>query len=173
LFVGAGSTEWRQETQGRMSEETILFKGSSSPVINLGTFVLCGVILAASIVFSFVVSFWLFILGGIALIYMAVQWLIIRCRQYELTTERIRIKTGILSKRTDELELYRVEDIILIEPFTERLFGLGSIHMTTNDTSTPSLRIETIRGAARLREELRKCVEACRDRKRVRVTEME
>jgi uncharacterized membrane protein YdbT with pleckstrin-like domain len=154
-------------------EEIVLFKGSSSPVMNLGTFVISGIILVAAVAFSFVVSLWLLILAGIALSYMVVQWLIIRSRQYELTTERIRIRTGILSKRTDELELYRVQDITLIEPFAERLFGLGSIHMTTNDTTTPNLRIETIRGAARLREELRKSVEACRDRKRVRVTELE
>lgn len=142
-------------------------------MINCGSFVLAGIAFVASVVFSFVISYWLLILAGIACVYVAARWFIIRCRVYELTTERIRIRTGIVNRRTDEMELYRVQDITLMEPLGERLFGLGTIHITTNDASTPNLRIEAIRGASDLREELRKNVEACRDRKRVRVTELE
>ena len=86
--------------------------------VNLGTFVLCGIILAASVVFALLLSIWLLVLAGAVLIFIAIQWLLIRCRVYEVTTERIRVTTGILTKRTEELELYRVKDITLIETFT-------------------------------------------------------
>ena len=142
-------------------------------MINCGRFILAGIAFVASVVFSFVISYWLLILAGIACVYVAAQWFVIRCRVYELTTERIRIRTGIVNRRTDEMELYRVQDITLLEPLGERLFGLGTIHITTSDDSTPNLWIEAIRGASDLREELRKSVEACRDQKRVRVTEVE
>ncbi len=156
-----------------MSEETTLFKGSPSPIIKLGTFLLCGIIFVAAVVFSFLVSVWLVILAGIVLVYMLAQWILIKSRVYELTTERIRVRTGLFTKRTDELELYRVQDVTLIEPFVERVMGLGNIFVTTNDASTPNLELEAIKGARELREQMRKSVEACRDKKRVRVTELE
>ena len=156
-----------------MSDEKTLFRGSSSPVIKLGTFVFCGIILVASIVFAFLASAWLLILAGIVLIYSAVQWFLIRCRVYEVTSERIRITTGILTRVTEEVELYRVRDAILIEPLFERLLGLGNIRATTNDASTPTVEIEAIPGARELREALRKSIETCRAKSQVRVTEIE
>jgi uncharacterized membrane protein YdbT with pleckstrin-like domain len=109
----------------------------------------------------------------VSLLYMLAQWGLIKTRVFEVTTERIRVTTGLLTRRTDELELYRVQDLTLIEPFFGRLFGLGTIVVTTNDASTPVLEIQYIRGAREVREQMRKSVEECRDRKRVRVAELE
>lgn len=156
-----------------MSEEQVLFKGSSSPVIKFASFFWGTLVLIGSIALSFFFMIWFLIPGVVALIFMAIQWLLIKCRTYEITTERVRITTGIFSKRTEELELYRVQDMALIEPFLERMLGLGNIHLATNDVSAPVLEIEAIRGARQLREDLRKSVEACREKKRVRITEFE
>jgi len=101
------------------------------------------------------------------------KWLELRCRVYEVTTERIKVSRGIFSRRTDEMELYRVKDLTLIEPFFFRLFGLGSVIITTNDASTPTLTIHAVRRVKELREELRQAVEVCRDKKRVRLAELE
>jgi uncharacterized membrane protein YdbT with pleckstrin-like domain len=161
-----------------MSEETTLFRGSSSMLVNLGAFLLTGLVFVAAIVFAIamantVASLALWSVAAIALIYFLVQWLLIRRRVYEVTTERIRVLTGIVTRRTEEMELYRVQDITLIEPFIQRMFGCGNLHVTTNDASTPYLTLEAIAGARALREQLRKSVEECRDRKRVRVAELE
>ena len=53
------------------------------------------------------------------------------------------------------------------------MLGLGTIRVTTTDASTPSVEIEVIKGARQLREELRKSVEVCRERKGVRVAELD
>lgn len=156
-----------------MNEEQTLFKGSSSGLINLWSYLFGWLLLAGSIAAGILFSVFALILAGIAFLYMAALWLRNRFRVYELTTERIRLQTGILTRKTEELELYRVQDITLIEPLFERIFGVGSIRVVTGDETTPELTIESIRGAARLREELRKCVETCREKKRVRVAEME
>ena len=160
-----------------MSEEQVLFKGSSSLLIKSGTFLGCGLILAACLVFAFLVGspyrFILLGLGILTLVYTVVQWLLIKARVYEVTTERIRTSTGLLTRRTDELELYRVKDATLIEPLMLRMCSLGDIEIATHDVSTPTIRLEAIHGARALREELRKSIEACRDKKRVRLTELE
>jgi membrane protein YdbS with pleckstrin-like domain len=173
------STEATEQINKTMSEETLLFRGSSSIVVKLGSFLLAGIIFVAALVFAFltstnsIASIALWSLAAVSLLYLAGQWLLIRCRVYEITTERIRVITGILTRKTEELELYRVQDSTLIEPVLQRMLGLGNLHITTNDASTPQLRIEAIRGAREVREQLRKSIEACRDRKRVRVTELE
>lgn len=160
-----------------MSDEKTLFKGSSSPVVNIGVFVLCGIVAVAGLVFSFLSSgpirIALWVIAGVAVIYALVQWLLIRIRVYEVTTERIRVTTGMLTRRTDELELYRVKDATLVEPLVSRIFGCGTIAVTTNDASTPNLDLVCIRGARELREQLRQNIEICRDRKRVRLAELE
>jgi uncharacterized membrane protein YdbT with pleckstrin-like domain len=156
-----------------MSDEKTIFHGSPSQVLNADVLGGCGLVALLLIVLS-IFFWWAFLLLlpvpiGIA----AWKWLELKCRLFEVTSERIRMSKGIFTRRTDELELYRVNDISVVEPFILRTLGLGHLVITTNDTSTPVLTISAIRGVKELREELRKCVEICRERKRVRVTEME
>ena len=96
-----------------------------------------------------------------------------RARDLGFTTERIKVTRGVFSRQTEEIELYRLRDYTLVEPFWLRLFGLGNIVITTGDQSAPSLIIEAIPEAGQLRDEIRKHVEIRRDRKRVRLTEFE
>jgi len=117
-----------------------------------------------------------YILGGVAalaLIYIISVITVVKATQYEVTSERIRVRTGILTKRTEELELYRAMDTSLIEPLTMRMLGLGSIEVRTADASTPVIHLQAVHKAKETREQLRKVIEECRDRKRVRMTEFD
>lgn len=134
-----------------------------------GAIVLGGVVLLASTQFAG----WLAVLVAVPLAYAGWRWWLIASRVYEITTERIKVTTGLLNKHTDDLELYRVKDTVLEEPALLRLAGAGNIVLTTSDTTTPTLVLEGITGAKEVREELRKHIEACRDRKRTRLTELE
>src|SRR5689334_21667869 len=75
------------------------------------------------------------IAGGLLLSFIA--WLQIRFRFYRLTTERLLTTVGILSRRTETLELYRVRDIDINEPLLLRLYGLQNIELRTSDPSSP------------------------------------
>lgn len=156
-----------------MSEEQTLFNGPSSGIVNLWSYLFGGIVLAGAAAAAIMFSVWFSILAACALIYIAIRSIANRFRIYELTSERIRLKTGILTRRTEEIELYRVQDITLVEPLLERLLGIGTIQIITGDESTPHLSLQSIRGAAQLREDLRKCVETCREQKRVRIAEVE
>jgi uncharacterized membrane protein YdbT with pleckstrin-like domain len=156
-----------------MSEEKTLFKGSPSQWVNSRVFFLSGVIAVVDVVVAVKFSPWFGLLLLVPAAWAGGCWLQLRSRVYEITTERIRVSSGILTRRTDDLELYRVEDITLVEPLSLRLFGLGNLELTTNDTSTPRLVLPALRGVKLLREDLRRAVEERREKKRVRVTEME
>ncbi len=100
------------------------------------------------------------------------RWIQRRNTLIEITTERLRTTTGVMSKKVEELELYRVRDTTFLQPLMLRLFGLGNLQLTTDDATTPTLLLAGIPAEQPLRDKLRKAVEACRDRKRTRVSEL-
>ncbi len=163
-----------------MSEETIIFRGSPSVFTRFGAIFLGFLIFAAGVGLFFGLRnaspalHW----GGAVLSLLALLFVLgtvaaVKSTQYEVTNERIRVRRGVVTKRTDEVELYRANDTSLIEPLSLRMLGLGTIEVRTNDASTPMLYLQAIHGARKVREDLRHCIEECRDRKRVRVTELE
>jgi uncharacterized membrane protein YdbT with pleckstrin-like domain len=130
------------------NEEEILWQGSPSQWTNFWPFVLC--ILVIPIPWAI----W--------------RWLSTRCFAYEVTNQRIRIRQGVFSRRTDSLELYRVKDASFVQPFVMRLVGIGNVELETSDTTTPILAIRGVPDADRLREQILKAVDVVRDRKGVR-----
>ena len=135
-----------------MAEEKLIWSGSPSQILNLPAFVFWGLF------------FWLIV----PLFIILWQWLVIRMTKYELTTERFRTRTGIFNKKMDELELYRVRDYKLEQPFWLRLFSLGNIILQTSDLSNPAIKIRAVRNSEHIREQIRTSVEACRVKKGVR-----
>lgn len=97
-----------------------------------------------------------------------IRWWTTRTTVYELTTQRLKIHRGILTRRLEEVELYRVKDYVLEQPLFLRLLGLGNLTLVSSDATTPSIVLRAIAGVAALREQLRTAVQAERDRKRVR-----
>ncbi len=160
-------------------EEKPVWSGSSSQLINFGVYLSCFLVFAAAALA--VVLLWpkLEPLGPVALgaafaaalaplAYALYRWIDVRCLRYEITSERIRVTSGILSKRTNALELYRVKDYTLEAPFLYRLFKLGHIRLQTSDRSNPEMLLRAIPGARKLSDEIRLHVEKRRDQKRVR-----
>ena len=89
-----------------------------------------------------------------------------------LTRQRLRIRTGIFSKHNEDIELYRIKDWTLNEPFMQRMFKAGSVEVISSDRTAPELQLDWIQGATDFVEQLRQAVEAVRDKKRVREVDM-
>jgi len=152
------------------SEEQLLWTGRPSQIVNLGSFILCGLLFWLVVPISIALWKWLLFWLVVPIFIALRRWLTIRCMTYESTNQRFRVTSGVLSRRTEELELYRVKDTSLVQPFWLRIFSLANIAMTTSDMSTPSVSIKGIPfdTAKQLRETLRSHVELLRERKRVR-----
>src|SRR5699024_6067443 len=84
--------------------------------------------------------------AGILLwIYGLYRYYYIRNIKFFLTKEQIVVRKGILSIRTDYLELYRVRDIEILQPLWIRLLGLMSIRLVTFDSSSQFLLLKGIK----------------------------
>ncbi len=104
----------------------------------------------------------------IPVLFWGIRWWATRTTVYVLTSQRLRILSGILTRRLDELELYRVKDYVLEQPLLLRLVGLGNLTLVTSDATTPTVTLRAIGGVEEVRELLRNAVQRERDRKRVR-----
>lgn len=154
--------------------ETTLWSGTTSQWVHFLFYVLAiavgiGCIVAASYTDRPLVA----VGAALPVIAIMIRWIATRCLKYEITSQRLRRYSGILNRKIDELELYRVQDTSLEQPLLLRLVGLGHVTVMSSDASSPVVRMEAIRGAFGVREQLRHAVEAERDRKRVRALEMD
>lgn len=86
---------------------------------------------------------------------------------YKLTREKLYVETGFLSKKEEEVRLYRIMDLTLNQPLGQRMFGLGTIHCCTADKSTPEFDIKKIKDSRRIKNKISDLVEQQREEKRV------
>lgn len=149
------------------STETTFWKGSPSQWLNIGHFA-AALLVAVGIVIVGVLFPPAFIALILPLGWLAWRYLVVRCQTFELTNERLRVSNGVINQHIDEVELYRVKDILVVRKWWMRVTGLGTLHLQTSDRTLPELDIPAIRDCFGLREALRKKVEAMRDKKRVR-----
>lgn len=150
-----------------MDEETAMWRKTSSQWINAWHF-LAVTVLVAGLLFA---AFWfipLYAVAPLPLLWGLWRYLVVRTRVYEMTTERLRITSGVFNQKVDEIELYRVKDTILLRPWWMRLIGLSTVVLETSDRTLPRLEIPALPKGAEFREILRVQVEKQRDRKRVR-----
>ena len=136
-----------------MTEESIVWTGHPSQWQNIGWFIAC--LLLVPIPFAL----W--------------KWLETRNTIYSLSDQRLKFTRGVLTKTTEDLELYRVRDTKFEQGFFERMVGLGRIQLFTTDESSPSIVLPYIQDAEAVREKIRGLVEARRDAKRVRYLDAE
>jgi uncharacterized membrane protein YdbT with pleckstrin-like domain len=138
-------------------EEKEIWNGSPSQWTNFKTYVMC--LLFCWLVIPIFIALW--------------KFLIVKTWKIKITDERLIEEKGVLSKNTDELELFRVKDIRLDQPFFLRLVGLSNVILMTSDRTNPTVIIPAIKDGKNLREELRVAIDARRDKKRVRETDFE
>lgn len=139
-----------------MAEQTV-WRGTSSQWKNFGLFILCALFC------------WLIVPIFIAL----ARYLKTKNKVYELTTERLKITEGVFSKVTDTLELYRVKDLEMRQPFLYRFVGIENIQVNTSDVSSPFILVEAIPSTVALADKIRNQVETIRAQKGVREIDVE
>ena len=103
-----------------------------------------------------------------------VYWLRARGVRYRITTQRVIVERGILSKRMDQIDLYRINDYVVDRPLMQRIVGTGNLTLEAMDKTSREL---TLRGlptdVVALYEALRKATEDEKRRRGVRVVDYE
>lgn len=87
---------------------------------------------------------------------------------YSLSGQRFRELSGVFTRNIEELELYRVKDISVHQPFLQQLLGRGQVVLITSDRTTPRVVLNAVRNPVGVADLIRVHVEACRLAKGVR-----
>lgn len=121
--------------------------------------------------------------GHPAVIYSAWQWILVvlTCGiawliywlkslgiSYEITSQRVRIERGILSKDKDSIELFRIDHFDQHKPLGMRLAGYSLLHLRSSDASFATVVLYGIPNLEQLADTLRE--NSLRERSRRRVT---
>lgn len=142
-----------QSALGLHEGEEVLFDGRAALVPGFGTLLLA-----------------ILTLG----LWLIVRWFQTLGRHYRITTRRIVVETGVLSKKLEQIDLYRVADYTVERPFGQRIMGTGNLLLKTFDKTTPELDVREIKtDVVALYEAVRAATEADKARRGVRMVDYE
>ena len=133
--------------------ETVLFEGRPAVIAGIGALLLSILTL------------------GLALLYFVLR---AQGHYYKVTTRRVLHETGILSKRLEQVDTYRLKDFVVDRPFGQRLLGTGNLVLHTMDQTAPTVELLGLRtDVVALYERLRDAAESERLRRGVRLIDNE
>jgi uncharacterized membrane protein YdbT with pleckstrin-like domain len=167
-----------------MIENTSHIKCRPSQLVNLGHFLLVLILIPTLLLLGKLIGqhlppefipdklephiFWLPVfLAIVAGANLGYHMLRIRCIHYEITSEELRYYSGILRRKHEFIELYRLKDYRIDRPLIYRLFGLGNLTVYTSDKTTPVFKMEAIANPKKIYKTLRDLVEQNRREKHV------
>ena len=81
---------------------------------------------------------------ALAAIALTVPLLLVRNHKYRISNYRIDHEEGLLSKRIDTIELWHVEDVDMEQSLFDRILGVGTITIRSNDATTPVLPLKSL-----------------------------
>jgi len=136
-------------------EETTIWEAGPSLAAYVGPIVLGGLLLVV----------------GVGLLVWLLTWIAWKSASYKLTTQRLFLRRGIVSRKVQELELYRATDVMFSQGIIERLFGIGTVTVVANDPTTPQLVMPGIADPEKVKETIRSAYRRARRAEGVRVGE--
>lgn len=163
-----------QERAAELHEEVaahILFDGTPSQAINAPT-VIVALIMFAGIAWCRVALHapQFLLVGPVVLVVGLVflSFLKTATTIYTIDEERIRIRRGIFTRKLVSLELFRVQDVTLIQKWWHRILHIGTVVIDSSDLISPRLSLRGMSRAEDLRNNLNKAAITLRDAKGIR-----
>ena len=140
------------EKQANADEpEDELWEGSYAKQAMVGSWIAGGVATIAALFLPTLLGVpWLWLLGGIALLWVVLVCVYLYRRhsiRYRLTNHRLLYDKGILSRTRERLELIDVDDVTVFQGVIERLVGVGRIVIHSSDVTDGELKLIGIENA--------------------------
>ena len=87
--------------------------------------------------------------------------------KFRVTTTVIEYERGILSKRIDVLQLWRIRDVVYKQTLVDRVLGIAHVEVVAQDVKNPDFEITGMPASRQLFEQLRDSIEIQRQAKNV------
>ncbi len=168
-FRASAAAKQADDDDGDAEQE--LWEGRFSPKAMIGTWVGLGALTLVVLIWSAIAwsgTTWLVLFAVFAVVWLVLLGVYFYRRfsvRYRLTNQRFVHQAGLLSRRTDRVEVIDMDDITFIQGPIERLVGVGRIKVTSSDRTHPEItlpgiddveRVATLMDDARRRERRRR-----------------
>jgi hypothetical protein len=92
-------------------------------------------------------------------------------QRYKLTSQRLIMTFGFIGRRTEEIDLYRVNDVGVKQHPLERITRMGDVYIASADTSSPTKFLHNVSTPDRVKDLVREAARVERQRRRVLLRE--
>jgi len=83
------------------------------------------------------------------------------------------VESGVISRRIENIQLFRVRDLGLAQSVVNRLAGVGDIIVTSTDQSAPHYRLRGVQDPREVYDRLRELVAKSQATRRTMIVEQE
>ena len=95
-------------------------------------------------------------LAVLVLLILLIKTIKLKMTYYEVTAERIEWSRGILDRKVDNLDMFRVIDLKLRRSLLDCILGIGTVGLITTDKTDPEFTFEKMRHCRRLYDTIKK-----------------
>ena len=160
--------------------ESVLWKGHPSQILNFWTFLVLGIVTTSGLYLidgPVPVHEWVSGVSSIQVktlwisFFVMIAWLIALMTlltRYSVTNERLKKSRGLLVRKCDQMELYRIRDFQIKRPLALWLLGYGHITIHSSDRSHPTLTLLAIKRPERVIDVIRNQAEQVKKDRGVR-----
>jgi uncharacterized membrane protein YdbT with pleckstrin-like domain len=116
---------------------------------------------------------WIVVLGGLippalGLLY---TWLVRIGTEYRVHRDSLEVESGLLSRRVDNVQLFRIRDLALSQSVLARVLGVGDVTLTSTDRTSPLLVLRGVADPREVYETLRELVARSQATRRTMIVE--
>lgn len=140
--------------------EKDLFAGHPDVIVSIGQLLPFPIFMAAAAVAIYLGATTAYVLlGFVVLCGLVCLQMYVKSRSihFEITTQRIKLERGLLSKVQESLELFRIDHFELRKPLGMRILGHSGLHLFTTDSELSNFYIYGIANLESIAETLRTC----------------
>jgi len=142
----------KRDLNPSVTKEEIIYDGKAS----LKGFV---TLLVLGIILTFVM--------GIGLIILLWLWLKLQTEYYKVTSRMIDQATGVITRKHNTLDVWRVKDVQFQQGIWDRIFKTGTIKVLSIDRSSPIIQLQGLPDANKVYEKLKEAAHQQRAERKV------
>ncbi|MDO9019887.1 MAG: PH domain-containing protein [Deltaproteobacteria bacterium] len=90
-----------------------------------------------------------------------------RATKYRVSTRTIDVEEGVLSRRINTLQLWRVRDVVFEQSLTQRMLGVASLRLIVHDDTSPKLLLAGLTNGRAVFEEVKLAIDLARQSRNV------